>query len=47
VEHDADYAHVEDPRQDYRARLHAFTSDSKHSINFNRMLEESHILLCL
>jgi hypothetical protein len=27
--------------------MHAFTSNSKHSINFNRMLEERQILLSL
>jgi hypothetical protein len=40
-------AQAEATRQDYLARLGAFTSDSKHSINFNQMLEECQILLFL
>jgi hypothetical protein len=32
-------------QQDYLVRMHSFTSSSKHSINFNQMLEECQILL--
>jgi hypothetical protein len=46
-EHDAEHAQAEAARQDYLARSHAITSSSKHSINFNRMLEECQILLSL
>jgi hypothetical protein len=34
-------------QQDYLARSRALTSNSMHSINFNRMLEEHQILISL
>jgi DnaJ-domain-containing protein 1 len=47
VEHDTECAQAEAVQKDYRARLHAFTSGSKHSFNFSQMLEERQILLSL
>jgi hypothetical protein len=47
VEHKTECAQVEAARQDYRARLRAFPSGSKHYINFNWMLEECQIILSL
>jgi hypothetical protein len=44
---DAACARVEAARQDYRARLLASSSNSKHFTNFNHMLEERQILLSL
>jgi hypothetical protein len=38
---------VEAARQEYRARLHASSSSSKHSIKSNQMLVERQILLSL
>jgi hypothetical protein len=40
-------AQTEAVRQDYLSRSSTLTSHSKHSINFNRMLEERQILLSL
>jgi hypothetical protein len=40
MERDAKHAQAEAVWQDYLARMHAFTSNSMHSINFGRMLEE-------
>jgi hypothetical protein len=47
LECNIEHIHTEAARQDYLARMRAFTSSFKHSINFNRMLEELHILLSL
>jgi hypothetical protein len=47
MERDAEHAQIEVVRRDYLTRTHAFTSNSKHSINFNRMLEELQIILSL
>jgi hypothetical protein len=47
MERDAERVRVEAARQDYLAWTRAFTSSSKHSINFNRMLEECQVLLSL
>jgi hypothetical protein len=47
AEHDAKCAQAKVAQRHYRVRLRAFTSDSKNSINFNRMLEECQILLSL
>jgi hypothetical protein len=47
MEHDTERAQDEVVRQDYLAKTHAFTSGSKHSINFSRTLEECQILLSL
>jgi hypothetical protein len=46
-ERDTEHAQVEAAWQDYLARSCTFTSSSKHSIKFNRMLEERHILFFL
>jgi hypothetical protein len=40
VEHNAESAQAEATWQDNIARIRAFTSSSKHSINFNQMLED-------
>jgi hypothetical protein len=40
-------AQTEAIRQDYLTSPRALTSSTKHSINFNRMLEECHVLLSL
>jgi hypothetical protein len=45
MERDAEHAQAEVIRHYYLARMRAFSSDSKHSINFCRMLEEHQILL--
>jgi hypothetical protein len=47
VEHDAECAQAEASQLDYLATICAFTSSSKHSINFNQMLEECDIFLAL
>jgi hypothetical protein len=47
LEHDAERAQIEAVQQEYLARTHAFSSGSKHSINFRWMLEECQILLSL
>jgi hypothetical protein len=47
MECDPVHAQAEAARQDYLARTRAFTSNSKHYVNFNRMLEECEILLSL
>jgi hypothetical protein len=47
MERDAACTQAEAARQDYRARLCASTSSSKHSINFYRMLQERQRLLSL
>jgi hypothetical protein len=47
MEHDAKRAQAKASRQDYLSKMRALTSSSKHSINFNQMLEEGQILLSL
>jgi hypothetical protein len=47
MEHDTKHTQAEAVRQDYLVRVRTFTSRSKHSTNFNRMLEERQILLSL
>jgi hypothetical protein len=47
AERDAECPQAEAAWQDYHFGLHAFSSGSKHSINFNQMLEEHQILLFL
>jgi hypothetical protein len=47
MECDAEHAQAEVAQQDYLARMHTFTSSSKHSINCHQMLEECQILLSL
>jgi flavoprotein len=47
MERDTVCAQAEATWQDYYARLRASTSSSKHSINFNQMMEEHQILLSL
>jgi hypothetical protein len=47
VEHNAECAQAEASQLDYLATICAFTSSSKHSINFNQMLEECDIFLSL
>jgi hypothetical protein len=47
MEHDVECAQTEAVRQNYLTRSRALTSNSKHSINFNWMLEEHQILLSL
>jgi hypothetical protein len=47
MERDAERAQTKVIWQDYLTRSCALTSSFKHSINFNRMLEERQILLSL
>jgi hypothetical protein len=47
MECDAEHAQAEVAQQDYLARMHTFTSSSKHSIICHQMLEECQILLSL
>jgi hypothetical protein len=47
MERDVEHIQAKVALQDYLARTCAFTSSSKHSIKFNRMLEERQILLSL
>jgi hypothetical protein len=47
MERDAEHAQTVAIWQDYLGRSCTLTSSSKHSINFNRMLEEHQILLSL
>jgi hypothetical protein len=47
MECDAERAQVEAVQQDFLARTCTFSSNSKHSINFNWMLVERQILLSL
>jgi hypothetical protein len=47
MEHDTECAQVEAAWQEYLARMHAFTSNSKHSNKINHMLEECQILISL
>jgi hypothetical protein len=47
MERDTDGSLTKAIRQDYLARSCALTSNSMHSINFNRMLEEHQILISL
>jgi hypothetical protein len=47
VECDAECDRAEVVRQDYQARIHAFTADCRHSFNFDRILEVHQILLSL
>jgi hypothetical protein len=47
MERDTACTQAEAARQDYRARLCASTSSSKHSINFYRMLQERQRLVSL
>jgi hypothetical protein len=47
AKHNIACALTEAIRQEYLTRSRALTSGSKHSINFNRMLEERQILLSL
>jgi hypothetical protein len=47
VERDAKCNRAEAARQDYQARIHAFTAHYRRSFNFNQILEERRILLSL
>jgi hypothetical protein len=47
MERDAKRAEAEAVRQDYLARMRAFTANSKHTINISPMLEECQILFSL
>jgi hypothetical protein len=47
MERDVECAQAEAAWQDYLARICAFTSSSKHSINFSWMLKLCQILLSL
>jgi hypothetical protein len=47
MERDVEHAQGEAVRQDYIIRTCTSSSNSKHSINWNRMLEECQILLSL
>jgi hypothetical protein len=40
IECDAECDQSEAARQDYQARIHAFTAGCRHSFNFDRIMEE-------
>jgi hypothetical protein len=47
MDHDGKRVQVEAARQNYLAKMCVLTSSSKHSINFNQVLQECQILLSL